>query len=223
MMTTMQSISIRSCCAALLLTACSGCFADDLQHTGQALILRTDPALVLRIDPAFKPVPPIKIPIESLTVADRHVFVDASDKRVIRRLVIVQHESVRPGANFKFLYPPRPPAEFGGTTYRFGAYVYDDQTEAEKNPDKEAGVTRKLLQAQGFSAPRLFRVARLARVADPAGTSEVIIFYMENADAEFPTGILRGADEDGDLPLGTAAAQAMLARLKSSVMASASP
>jgi hypothetical protein len=101
--------------------------------------------------------------------------------------------------------------------------VYDDQVAAEKEPAKEAGMTRKLLQAHGFNVPRFFRVARLVRLADPVGKSEVIVFYMENADAEFPAGILTGATEDGDQPLDPAAAQAILARLKANVVASNRP
>jgi hypothetical protein len=61
------------------------------------------------------------------------------------------------------------------------------------------------------------RTARLARVADPDGLSEVIIFYMENADADYPAGPLRGADEDGDLPLDSFSRRVMLERLKSAV------
>ena len=206
--------------AILLLMGCATGFAGAVQQKGQTLVLPTSPALILHVDTAFKPLPSLQIPIESLTIADRRLFVDAADNSLIRRLVIVQYESVRPGANFKFRYPPKPPAEFGATTYRFGAYVYDDEAAAEKEPAKEAGITRKLLLSRGFKVPRFFRVARLARVADPAGASEVIVFYMENADADFPDGILAGADEDGDLSLDAAAAQALLAHLKSSVVAS---
>lgn len=205
----------------LLLMACATGFAAAVEQQGQSLVLPTDPALVLRVDPAFKPLPALQIPIESLTIADRRIFVDAADKALIRRMVIVQYETVRSGVDFKFRYPPRPPAEFGAAAYRFGAYVYNDQAAAEKEPAKEAGITRKLLQSRGLNVPRFFRVARLARVADPAGASEVIVFYMENADADFPNGILPGADEDGDLSLDAAAAQLMLARLKASVVASA--
>jgi hypothetical protein len=222
MMIKRRSVIVGLSCVALI-PECKVGFAEALPHQGQTLILRTVPALILRIDPMFKPAPAMKIPIESLTIADRRVFVDASVKSVIRRLVIVQYETVRSGANFKFLYPPKPPADLGGMTYRFGAYVYDDQTAAEKAPAKEAGLTRALLQTQGYKVPRFFRVARLARVSDPAGRSEVIVFYMENADAEFPTGILTGADPDGDLTLTPTAAQAILARLKSNVTASDGP
>lgn len=191
-----------------------GCANSPHPRKSQMLTFPAQPSLVLRIDPSFHPLQPLLFPIESLTDVDRRVFVDADDQGAIRRLVIVQFETVQPGASFRFLYPPKPPAEFGTQTYRFGAYVHDDEAEAAKSPDKEAGRTRALLLAKGFKVPGVFRVARLARVADGNGTSEVILFYMEAADADFPIRPFPGADEDGDLSLDEAGARSLLARLK---------
>jgi hypothetical protein len=165
----------------------------------------------------FHPLQPLKFQIESLTNVDRRVFVDADGQGSVRRLVIVQFESVQPGTSFRFVYPAKPPAEFGAQTYRFGAYVHDDETEAAKSPAREAGRTRDSLLAKGLKVPVVFRVARLARVADQNGTTEVIIFYLEAADADFPIRPLPGADEDGDLALDEAEARALLSRLKSVV------
>jgi hypothetical protein len=180
-----------------------------------SLTLPASPPLVLQIDSSFRALRPMTFPIETLTDVDRRVFVQADDKGTVLRLAIVQFERVQPGASFKFAYPSRPPAEFGAQTYRFGAYVHDDEAEAASAPAKEAGRTRALLVAEGFKVPKVFRVARLARVADANGTTEVIIFYMESADAEFPMRPLPMADEDGDMPLGDAQAKALLSRLKS--------
>jgi len=47
--------------------------------------------------------------------------------------------------------------------------------------------------------------------------TEVIIFYMEGADAEFPMRPLPMADEDGDMPLGDAEARSILLRLKAAI------
>jgi hypothetical protein len=160
---------------------------------------------------------PLQIPIAGKTTVDRRIFVDADAESVIRRLVIVHYETVNPGAKFSFVYPAKPPAEFGAQTFRFFAYVHDDEQEAVKSPDAEAGITRAFLVGQGFRVPRLFRLARLARVADRDGQSEVILFYMENADADFASGPLPGADEDGDLMLDAASTAAILERLRSAV------
>ena len=190
-----------------------------LEQDGLTLRIPASPTLVLRIDAAFKPLLPLRIPIAGKTSADRRIFVDADAESGIRRLVIVQYETVNPGVKFSFVYPARPPAEFGAQTYQFYAYVHDDERAAAKSPHAEAGLTRAFLVEQGFRVPRLFRLARLARVADRDGQSEVIVFYIENADADFAPGPLAGADEDGDLALDAASKQAILERLKSAVHA----
>ena len=204
--------------AALLLAHVGCAFSARVKQEGQTLTSCNNPTLVLQIDPLFKPLESLTFPLDSLSDVDRRLFVDAIDGGTIRRLVIVQFETVRPGATFRFLYPAKPPAQFGAETYRFNAYVHDDEADAVKSPAREAGRTRNFLVAQGFTVPRLFRIARLARVSNQDGMSEIIILYMENADADFPSGPLDGADEDGDLNLDTFAAQAMLTRLKSVVV-----
>jgi len=192
-----------------------GCATPLHTQKGETLTFPANPPLVLQIDPLFRPLKPLQFPLDSLTDVDRRVFVHSDDKGAILRLVILQFERVQSGASFKFAYPAKPPAQFGAQTYRFGAYVHDDEAEAAKSPAKEAGRTRALLLAEGFKVPKVFRLARLARVADPNGTTEIIIFYMEAADAEFPTRPLPMADEDGDMPLNEADASALFKRLKS--------
>lgn len=174
------------------------------------------PPLRLKIAPGLKAVAPLRFPIERLTNVERHVFVEADRSRVVRRLVIVQYERAQAGSKFRFVYPSTPPQPFGAATYRFGAYVYDDERAAAAAPDREAARTRARLRQLGYRLPKLERTARLARVADAAGLSEVIVFYMENADAEYPNGLI-GADEDGDLALDPPAAAALLERMRSAV------
>jgi hypothetical protein len=192
-------------------------YSDQLEQHEQILIVTPGSAMILQVDPAFRPLRPLQFPIEKLTSADRRIFVEADPLLNVKRMVIIQYESVIPGASFKFVFPAKPPAEFGDRTYRFGAYVYDDAQSAAKYPDKEAGLTRAFLLEHGFKLPRLLRAARLARVADADGASEIIIFYLENADADYPAGPLAGADEDGDLSLDEGAKKAMLDRLKSTI------
>ena len=175
------------------------------------------PALTLRIAPTFRALPVLTFPIGDLTNASRLVFVEAGAGRAPRRMVVVQFEQVQPGSSFRFVYPSTPPRRFGAETYRAGAFVYDDEAAAAATPDREAARTRAALAASGHAPPRLWRVARLARVADPQGLSEVIIFYMENADGDYGPGPLPGADADGDLTLEGAARAAMFDRLERAI------
>lgn len=95
--------------------------------------------------------------------------------------------------------------------------MYDDSAESKAFLTREAGVTRAALMKSGYVVPRLFRTARLARVSDSKGTSEIIIFYIENADAQYPSGVLPGADQDGDLVLTGPDANALLQRMSSAI------
>jgi len=178
------------------------------------IVSKSSPALTLRIDPKFRALKPLKFPIENATNAERRIFVDAGRDRVIDRMVVVQFEKVQPGSDFRFLYPSKPPRKFGAETYRYGAFAYDDAAAARANPAKEAGKTRPFLKAAGYVSPRLYRVARLARVSDPKGLSEVIIFYMENADARPPAG---QPDEDGDWSLTPEEKAAITRRMEQAV------
>jgi hypothetical protein len=188
-------------CAAFLLVGCATAApVGDRVYRDHVLTSRASPEIALRIDPAFRPLPTLTFPIETMTNVERYTFVDATG-RGLQRMIIVQFERVQANSDFRFRYGARPPRQFGAETYRFGAYVYDDAAAAAAAPDREAARTRALLAAEGFAPPRLWRMARLARVTDADGLSEIIIFYMENADGDFPPGPLAGADEDGDLVL----------------------
>ncbi|WP_037552795.1 hypothetical protein [Sphingomonas sp. URHD0057] len=178
------------------------------------IVSKAAPALTLRIDPRFTALKPLKFPIEDLTNAERRIFVDAGRDRVIDRMVVIQFEKVRPGSDFRFRYPSTPPRQFGAETYRYGAFAYDDAAAAKATPDKEPGKTRAFLRAAGYASPKLYRVARLARVSDPKGLSEVIIFYLENADARPPTG---QPDEDGDWVLAPDEKAAITRRMEAAV------
>jgi hypothetical protein len=171
------------------------------------------PHIELGIDASFIGVPPLSFALK-FTDVDRRIFVDANHARIVRRLIVVQFEKVRNGSHFKFVYPPKPPIIFGQETYRFGAYVYDDAKAAASQPAMESARTRAMLDRMGYHLPRFFRTARLARVADSLGQSEVIIFYNENADESYPTGLLPTADADGDLVLDHVAAKSLYDRMK---------
>ena len=199
--------------AAVLLTAASNAPAA---RSPNLVVSESSPALTLRIDPRFRALKSLKFPIENLTNAERRIFVDAGHDRVIDRMVIVQFEKVQPGSDFRFVYPSKPPRRFGAETYRFGTFAYDDAAAAKAKPDKEPGKTRAFLRQAGYASARLYRVARLARVTDPKGLSEVIIFYMENADAHPPAG---KPDEDGDYAVEGAEREALTAEIEGAVRA----
>ena len=201
----------------VLLPALAACAAPAAQRPATLVVSEASPALTLAVDPAFTALPPLKFPIDNLTNAERRIFVDAGPGGAVERLVIVQFEQVQPGSDFRFLFPSRPPRQFGAQIYRSGTFAFDEAKSAAADPAKEAGHTRRFLAARGYRPARFYRVARLARVSDPQGLSEVIIFYMESADREFGDGPIPGADADGDLVISGVEQEALFARLESAV------
>jgi len=204
-------------CALFLLASCATAQSDDRSFRDRVLTSRASPEIALEIDAAFAPLPVQRFPIETMTNAERRVYVEAGADRVVRRMIVVQFERAQDGSDFRFRYPSRPPRQYGENTYRFGAYVYDDASAAQREPTREASLTRALLIAQGYAPPRLWRASRLARVTDPDGLTEIIIFYFENADADYPAGPLQGADEDGDLVLDAEAREALARRMEAAI------
>jgi hypothetical protein len=193
-----------------------------ITQSGLVVTSASNPAISLRVADGYVPQPPVTLSLESTDV-DRRVFVQADGSNHVQRLVVFQFEHVRPGETFKFVYAPKPPFTFGMEVYRVGTYVYDDSAESNAFSTREAGVTRAALVKSGYVVPRLFRTARLARVSDSNGTSEIIIFYIENADAQYPSGVLAGADQDGDLVLTDPDADALLQRMSSAITVNLSP
>jgi hypothetical protein len=120
-----------------IIAAASGTSTPAISQAGLLLQSSADPKVTLRVADAFVPLTPVRVALESTDV-DRRVFVDADAAHVIRRLVIVQFERVRPGESFKFAYPAKPPSTFHGTTYRVGTYVYDDKRDAGNAPNSES-------------------------------------------------------------------------------------
>ncbi len=173
-------------------------------------------ATLLRVPRPFRRLPSITIPIEDKTVATRVVFVEADASSGVRRAVIVQFEAVNAGSDFRFRYPARPPETFGGHVYRFTAFAYDDERTAAAEPGKEAAQTRALLIRQGLKPPRYWQVARLARVVGAGGLHELIVFYLENADARYRSGP-PPIDADGDIPLDDATRTRLLGELRRTV------
>ena len=154
------------------------------------------PDATFHVDRHLTALPALRFPIRDQTDAERRLFVDAHDG-VVRRMLVLQFETVQPGSDFRFRFPPHPPRDFGPHVYRFGSYAYDDAAAAARAPVLEAARTRAALQAEGLQAPRYWHVVRLARVADAEGRHEAIVFYLENADARYPDG-MTDVDEDGD-------------------------
>lgn len=178
-------------------------------------VSNSDPALTLSIDNNFTPLPKIRKELEQTVVAERTIFVDGRKGEPVSSVIIIQAEHVLPVKDFRYRFPAKPPHKFGAETYGLMTFAYDEAAEAAKNPDNEIGATRATLSVHGYEPAKLYRVARLARVANAAGTHEIIIFLFENVDAEPP----RGPEnlDNGGWSLTPAEKTAIVKRLEAAV------
>ena len=159
---------------------------------GNVLISPDQPKIRLQVDKAFTALPVLAFPIRGDTWVERYIFVDGGPEKTIRRMLVVQFEHVQVGSPFRFVYPPRPPIQWGSAVYRHGAFTADNAKEIAEHPDLEVARTEAYLASKGYTVGNWWRVARLARAADPEGKTEIIVFYQE----EVPAGSAGKADED---------------------------
>jgi hypothetical protein len=181
--------------------------------TGNALVSPDQPKIALHVDKSFTALPVLAFPIRRDTWVERYCFVDSAPDKAIRRLVVVQFEHTLDGSAFRFVYPSRPPMTWGGAVYRHGAFVAEDSSEAAANPGLEVDRTRQFLEGKGYRVGDWWNIARLARVANADGKSEIIVFYEEAKTV--PTATPPPKDDDNDLP--AEAATALFARMQAAV------
>jgi hypothetical protein len=168
------------------------------QVEGNVLISPDQPKIRLRVNSAFTALPALAFPIRSDTWVERFIFVDSAQDMTIRRLVVVQFEHAQIGSAFRFVYPARPPMQWGSAVYRHGAFTADSAAEIGEHPGLEVARTEAYLTSKGYKLGNWWRVARLARAADPEGKTEIIVFYQELM-AVPPSGTQPG-NVDQDLP-----------------------
>jgi hypothetical protein len=180
---------------------------NTLQSPGQ-------PKIAIHVAKAFKALPVLAFPIRHDTWAERWIFVDAAPDRTIRRLVIVQFEHALDGAGFRFVYPATPPMTWGGAVWRHGAFIGSDASAIAEGPGLEVDRTKRFLEAKGYRSSGWWDIARLARVADPDGKSEVIVFYQEPITV--PAGTPPPGDDNG---IGANAAEILFKRMGEAVTA----
>jgi hypothetical protein len=212
--------TVSSLCVAATLFLCLTCSAiaqvrpPDMatRHLeGNVLVSPDQPKIRLQVNKAFTALPVLAFPIRNDTWVERYMFVDSGRDKTVRRLVVVQFEHAQVGSAFRFVYPARPPLQWGSAVYRHGAFTADDAAEIAEHPDLEVARTKAYLISKGYKVNNWWQVARLARAADEEGKTEIIVFYEEALRAG--SAPLGKADED----LPEKEAQELFERLNSAV------
>lgn len=146
---------------------------------------------------ASKPPIRIELPREAVYVgADRwplygvadcelHVWVEASEDKVVSRLYWVQFEAYLPTKpDLRYKYPFTRTRELGGLPFdvraRFGA------SNAQPKPESDGGHLWALLKRAGYTSPQEMMNVRFVHLPDEQKRTELMIIYAEDLK---PTGV----------------------------------
>jgi hypothetical protein len=150
----------------------------------------------MEVDPAFTYVGNITFELKSIALVDRHVFVDATDGR-INRMIVLQFEGFLDDNDHTYVWEITNPIVLGGKAYKHNLYLFDVSEAIAGDPGAETDHTAAFLEREGYQLENEQMMSRFARIVDAARRHELIIFYHENV---LDTGhTLTEISKDGDL------------------------
>ncbi len=156
---------------------------------GQVLTSASAPKVTVTIDPRLIYVGGQKFLLYNVANAEQHFFVEADEKKRIKRLYWYQFEGYLPSNTHTYDYSDQPiKFRHGGLEWLADASAGATPT-AEKRPDSDGARFRALLRAKGFVLPPEFMLLRMVNL-DAAKRNELMVIYMEDLS---PLG-LKGAD-----------------------------
>lgn len=148
------------------------------------LVSRERPPMNMSLDRRLEHVGALAFDLGQAARVQRFVFASRDEGGVPARLVIVQFESILPGAKGAYTFGIENPTRLGAHDYQTQAGFFNFDEAAASRPGAEADRTRTFLAEKGLKVEgEDFLVARYARVVDPEKRSEIIVFYYENVRA----------------------------------------
>lgn len=176
---------------ALLLTAAPGvawdCASRLAREVANNVIVSTaGPAGRIRVEEALPYVGALRFDLKGVACVERQVFA-AVEKGRIRRLFIVQFESILDASDEVYRWNVRTPVVLGGVPYQHNVFAFDTEAAIREEPEAETAKTGAFLRARGLALDRELVMSRFARVVGADRRRELIFFYMERALASVLT------------------------------------
>ena len=159
------------------------------------LVSRESPRMNLTVDPRLPFIGELSFDLKQAARVQRFVFGSRDEQGRPARMVIVQFESVLPGAKGGYAFGLENPTRLGSYDYQTQTGFFNFDESAAARPGAEAERTRAFLADRGWSvAGEDFLVARFARIIGAEKRSELILFYLENVRTMDRTRKELGAD-----------------------------
>jgi hypothetical protein len=151
------------------------------RYVEDQIFISTDkPALRLKVDPALRYVGNVEFDLKGIAQVDRHVWVEAGDDRLIRRMLILQFEGFLDNNPHTYTYRLINPIRLGGELYGHNNYAFSVAANIAEAPEAETAHTLRLLTIKGYQLLDEQMTSRFARIIDLERRNELIIFYHQN-------------------------------------------
>lgn len=148
--------------------------------SGDTLTSDRLPAVALRVGKGLKYVGAFPFTIRDVAAGERHVWVDADRRKRVKRLFVLQFEGFNEGSGQKYNYTPRNVTRLGAHDYNANGFFYSDVEYGRERPGNEAELTRRFLEAKGYTLDAEQLLYRFYRSLPEDGhRSEFLIFHIE--------------------------------------------
>ena len=158
-----------------------GCAETRRTVRGSELHSRSLPSVTLRVERSFRYLGRFSFALGSDFEGERYVFADA-EGNLLRRLLIVQFERVRPSSPEVYRYSFEKAERIGSMPFIQNCFAFAGAHEIAARPKDEGEMTGNFLISRGFRNPDLWLAARFVTLGATDRKSEMIVFYMEGSD-----------------------------------------
>lgn len=170
----------------MLALSMTGALANDRvpRFVDNGVLISADkPALAIAVDESFVFVGRHPVRIRDVAAGERFVFVAADHNRA-ERLLIMQFEGFLPGIDNQYRYDLSESPVVAGYPFRSNGFAFNMASAVAANPGDEAAGTYEFLHDHGYVSPADWMMWRSLTVGGEAKRDELIIFYVEGADAK---------------------------------------
>ena len=151
---------------------------------GQVLTSTSLPSIRIKFDDSFKYAGTQKFILYERAQVEQYFFVDADSQGRIKRMYWVQFEGYLPGVDAKYNYAVTETVSLDGQTSIVNAEsVPNISAVLKQDSQSDAAHTASFLESKGYRLNESIRFERFVRLVDEAKRNELILIYIEDADA----------------------------------------
>lgn len=114
--------------------------------------------------------------------AEQHFFIEADEKRNVKRLYWIQFEGYLPDNTHSYDYDSPKTVKIGGLDFFADAYARNLKQNPGR-PDSDGSRARAFLESKGYKFPENVLSQRLVHLIDKEKRNELMIIYLEDMSA----------------------------------------